>query len=320
MTDHSSIPTRWSSDALFEKARLYVEQMESQPVDTWQFGLWSSLALELIARASLAHISPVLLADNNDWHHLAHAIGRPATTKKYRPRSIPTSQVVVRLGELVPSFSTDMAGFVTEHASRRDSELHSAELAFEALGTSKWLPKFYVCFKVLAEAMGRTLQDIFSDVERVEQMLDAIRSDAAKSVAQDIAAHKKVWTNMSDDARHDAATQATAWATRQNGHRVSCPSCGCGALVQGSPTGQVERSVKDEDIIERQVHVPTRFECIACGLRVAGLARLVACELGDLYAETSTYAVAEFFGLFTEDQVEEARMEPPPYEDDFNEY
>ena len=319
MTDQTAGPNRWSRDALFEKARLYIQQMESQPIGGWQFGLWSSLALELLARASVAHISPVLLADNQDWHHLAHAIGLQPTAKRYTPRSIPVSQVVARLTELVPSFSSDMAGFVTEHASKRDSELHSGHLAFEGVGTSTWLPKFYSCCKVLIEAMDQTIQDVFSDVQRVEQMIDSIQDDAAKAVAQDVKAHTKVWSNKSDDERESAAAQATVWATRQHGHRVPCPSCRCPALVQGSPTGHVERSVEDEDIVERQAQVPTRFECIACGLRVAGLPRLVACGLGDLYTETSTYAVAEFFELYTEEDLEEARMEVPPYEDDFNE-
>ena len=40
----------WSSEALFSKALLYVEEMERYTADDWQFGLWASLSLELIAR------------------------------------------------------------------------------------------------------------------------------------------------------------------------------------------------------------------------------------------------------------------------------
>ena len=56
----------WSEEALFGKALLYIERMESYTADDWQFGFWSALSLELLARAALAHISPVLLADTKN--------------------------------------------------------------------------------------------------------------------------------------------------------------------------------------------------------------------------------------------------------------
>jgi len=68
----------WSSEALFSKALLYVEEMERYTADDWQFGLWASLSLELIARASLSHISPTLLASRKDWRNVHHALGRSA--------------------------------------------------------------------------------------------------------------------------------------------------------------------------------------------------------------------------------------------------
>ena len=73
-------------------------------------------------------------------------------------------------------------------------------------------------------------------------------------------------------------------------------------------------------MVERQSHMPSSFECAACGLRIAGLSRLAASGLGDSFTATSTYSVAEFFGLYTEEELEAARNEPPVYEEDFNEY
>ena len=55
----------WFEEALFAKAVLYVERMEAEPPDHWQYAFWSALALELLARAALAHISPTLLADKS---------------------------------------------------------------------------------------------------------------------------------------------------------------------------------------------------------------------------------------------------------------
>ena len=55
----------WNDAALLAKARRYIEQMQVYSHDDWQYAFWSSLALELVARASLAKISPVLIADNS---------------------------------------------------------------------------------------------------------------------------------------------------------------------------------------------------------------------------------------------------------------
>ena len=76
----------WSKDALFAKAKLYVSKMEEHPADQWEFGFWSALALESLARAALAHISPILLADaKNNWRNITHAMGEQPTTKKFSP-------------------------------------------------------------------------------------------------------------------------------------------------------------------------------------------------------------------------------------------
>jgi hypothetical protein len=48
--------------------------------------------------------------------------------------------------------------------------------------------------------------------------------------------------------------------------------------------------------------------------------RLSACGLGDAFTETSVYTAAEFFELYTEEDLEEARAGMPEYEPDFNEY
>jgi hypothetical protein len=71
----------WSVDALFNKAVLYVGEMERLTADDWRFGLWSSLSLELLARAALANVSPTLLANGKDWRNINYALGNPPTKK-----------------------------------------------------------------------------------------------------------------------------------------------------------------------------------------------------------------------------------------------
>lgn len=310
----------WFEEPIFGKAFLYVERMESYTADDWQFGFWSALSLELLARAALTHISPVLLADTKNWRNLVYALGGDPTAKKFSPTSVAVTEVFARLNELVPEFTQEVAGFCIQHADRRNSELHTGELAFTSLGTSQWLPRFYSACKILLESMGRDLSDWVSDPVAAQAMIDSLEDAAAKAVDQDIKAHAQVWSNKDDEEQKKASVQATAWATRQAGHRAVCPACGSPALVQGSPSGTVATSVDDDDVVQRQTMLPSSFECIACGLRISGLSKLSACGLGDAFTAKSAYSAAEFFGLHTEDELEEARGEVPEYEEDFNEY
>jgi len=315
----------WSSDALFAKSLTYLEQMEASIADDWQFGLWSSLSLELLARAALSNISPVLLADSKNWRNITFALGSAPTVKKFSPISISTKEVLGRLKELLPEFTEEMAGFCSKHTDDRNAELHSGEVIFGQNGTSRWLPRFYQSCDVLLRSMGKTLQDYVSDASHAQSLITSLGDDASKSVKQDIAAHSKVWENKSEPDKENAVLQAVTWATRQSGHRVKCPSCSNTALLHGAPVGAVATQINegDDEVIQRQSMLPSSFECIACGLKISGYSKLSACGLGDTFSEKTTYTPAEFFELYTEDELQEARDEVEAsyeYEPDFNEY
>lgn len=122
---NKAINNPWSSDSLFAKSLTYLEQMEASIADQWQFGLWSSLSLELLARAALSNISPVLLADSKNWRNITFALGNAPTAKKFNAISISTKEVLARLTELLPEFTEEMAGFCSKHTDDRNAELHS---------------------------------------------------------------------------------------------------------------------------------------------------------------------------------------------------
>lgn len=306
----------WSEEALFSKARLYIEQMESHASDDWQLGFWSSLSLELLARAAIAHISPVLLADAKDPQNLVHALGLEPTQKKFIPKSIPAQEVFNRLKVLVPTYSEEVSGFCAQHANRRNAELHSGQLAF-ANKPPDWLPQFYMVCRILLDSMGRRLSDFVSDEDSAQAMIASYEDDAAKAVEQIIKAHYQVWLGKDEDERTAASVRADVWAARQKGHRVNCPACGCRALIFGNPVGKVSKKIEGEHVIQKQAMLPSKFSCVACSLRIDGLSKLVACRLGSQFTDTSTYSPAEFFKLYTEEDLEEALAGLGP-DDDFN--
>jgi hypothetical protein len=311
----------WSSEALFDKALLFVEEMEKYTAEDWQFGLWASLSLEMIARASLAHISPTLLANRKDWRNIHYALENPATSIGFVPTSVGTSEVLSILKELVPEFTNELFEACFTHCVRRNAELHSGEEAFAGLGTSSWLPQHYASCKVLLESMGNTLDDLFENSKEAEKLAASLKDTAAKAVEKEIKDCREKWEARSADERAASVTQAISWASRHTGHRTKCPACNSPALLHGSSHGSVTTDVNEDQVIQKQTMLPSSFECIACSLRISSISKLSACGLGDAFTATSKFSVAEFFGLHTDEELAEAKaVGQPEWEDDFNEY
>ncbi len=302
----SAKPTQhaWSSEALFNKALLYVEEMKSYTANDWQFGLWSSFSLEFVARAALAHISPTLLANRMNWRNIHYALGHAPTAKQFLPISVTIREVLSILEELLTDFTKELVDFCVTHCARRNAELHSGEEMFADLGTSAWLPKYYASCAVFLQSMGKSLGDLFDDPDTAENMIVSLQDTAAKAVAKDIEGHKQIWQEKEPDEREASLARAVAWATRRAGHRIECPACGSPALIRGSSHGVVTTEVREDVIVQRQTKLPSSFECVACHLEISGLSKLSACGLGDAFTATSRISAADFFGLHTEEELE----------------
>ncbi|MCT7315082.1 hypothetical protein N5I87_03635 [Ralstonia sp. CHL-2022] len=302
----------WEKDALLAKAQRYAEEMRAHGRDNWCFGLMSTFVLEFAARAVLANVSPALLAEQKEWDHLYFALGHHPKKAKFRPRSIDINAVFDRVQVIVPEFTEELRGFALEHINRRNEELHSGGTPFDGLQTS-WQARFFEVLTVLLAAVGEDLKLLLpkDEADAAALMIASFKDESAKSVRKDVDAHKTVWAAMGGDEQKKLAKQAANWATRQAGHRVKCPACSSNALVTGEPISEPKHRLENDLIIETQDYLPSKFECVACRLKIAGLSRLAACELGAPYTKTTTYDAAEFYA--PEDDFS-------GYEDDNNEY
>lgn len=306
--------TAWDAQALYDKAERYIQQAAGLDNDGWDYALWSSLALELLARAALANIHPALLADaERQSASLMSALGFEPVEKKFSPKSIAVTEVFKHLVVLVPNFLAEHESFGVQHTGRRNAELHSGELGFDGVRGASWQPRFYQTCAVLLVSMGMSLDDFVGEGEAkaANALIEAADDEKAKAVLGDVDAHQKVWQAKSDEERSTLADQAIVWATRQEGHRVVCPACASAALVTGAPVAAAVRTLDGDAIVEKQDYLPNRFECIACALKVAGLSRLGVVGLSDRYTNTQTYDAAEFYA--------EELDEWAQYEDDNNE-
>jgi hypothetical protein len=302
----------WDSATLLSKAQRYIEEMQEHSHSDWKAGLWASLALELLARAALSKFSPALLADATSWHNLSYALGYTPKVTKFLPKSIATADVLTRLNELLPDFDEELRKFCLIHAGNRNAELHSAEMPFEDASISTWLPSFYRSCEVLGKSLGTALEDLFGDDEAkaAKKVMAAAKDAAANSVMGSIKAHKTVWEGKLERERAKLAMQAEVWAKRQDGHVVDCPACASKALLYGDPITEPKKTIKDDLITEIQTCLPTKFECVACNLKISGLSQLTASGLGDPYKRTFTYDAADYY---------KPDDEMSGYEDDNNE-
>src|SRR5688572_18741403 len=156
----------WSKEALFNKAQRYFEEMLSNPHDSWQFVLFSTFSLELLARASLSSVNIVLLAESNSWNHLYYALGHTPKINKFIPYSIQISEVFDRIAEIFPNeFTKELLGISKTHINRRNEELHTGSVLIDSLNSSTWLPDYYRVCEVLLKILGSDFESIIGDDE-----------------------------------------------------------------------------------------------------------------------------------------------------------
>src|ERR1700734_3566500 len=96
----------WERDPLWAKAKLFFQRAFEDSDDDALYGLWCSLGIELLARASLAAISPTLLAEPDREHkNLLQVFG--VGPKNPTPKSITASQVLLLCQNLFNSFTRE---------------------------------------------------------------------------------------------------------------------------------------------------------------------------------------------------------------------
>ncbi|HEU4670121.1 MAG TPA: hypothetical protein VFR91_05415 [Dyella sp.] len=277
-----------------------MERAAEQDRESNTFGLWASMGLELLARAALSKISPTLLAEpDKEQRNILHALGYGSGSS---PKSIATMQVLMLCRSLIPEFTEDEFKSASSLVSRRNDELHTGTAAFQEYPMQNWLPGFYRCCKVLSEFQGESLKTLLGDDEAAaaEHSLQSAEESTLGVVKSQIAAHRRVFQSKDAGEQQSLAKEAQkkSDALAHSGHhRVSCPACRSTATVQGDVYGGERVEHHDRTITIRQSVVPTRFCCLACGLKLTGYGELHAAGVADHYTQRREYTPEEYYGL-----------------------
>ncbi len=128
----------------FDKALLFVEEMEEYTAEDWQFGLVGKPQPGNDRSGFTGSYFPHSTGKPQRLAKYSSRSRNPATSIGFVPTSVGTSEVLSILKELVPEFTNELFEACITHCVRRNAELHSGEEAFAGGGifmTSKVLRK-----------------------------------------------------------------------------------------------------------------------------------------------------------------------------------
>jgi hypothetical protein len=215
---------------------------------------------------------------------------------------------------LVPRFDETLKTFCLAIASRRNKELHSAELPFQSMRLDAWEAQYWHACDTILHQMGSSLEEWMGATDSVaprQVLMEA--ENALKSAVQlrvKAAAEKfKGQTNaergrLAADAQLRVLEHQTALfkGSYDNIWAQDCPACNCRAFMAGEQSGEFieEGSTyfddeRDEDIIWEFVHrqfFGAEFRCPTCDLGLMGSDEIEAADLNYIHRDTTEREMA----------------------------
>lgn len=313
----------WSSDALWNKAKLYIERAFTGDRNSELFPFFAAIGLEFLARAALARVHPSLLADPQDGNNILYAFGYNTTE---RPITVPAKTIYSRLMHVVPDLTKDDQSFCLLCAERRNRELHTGQLAFHDLRNSQWLPDYYRVTNKIVASLGRELAELYGDQEAQEALdnIDIVQKETISEIRQRIADIKKsmsVLTSEELEARrkaHDSSVISLHFTNGSAHFRKPCPACQSFGMVAASPVGSTAARIKEGELVSQRFFAPKKFECKVCGLEVVGSQALRIAGLSDQIVDEETNDPVEFFGIDPMDYVDADELRRSLFEEEYN--
>jgi len=297
--------TAWEYGAFWQKAKLYAERAMKEDREGPLFPFWATLALELLGRATLAKVHPVLLADPQQGENIMYAFGYGAPAA---PKSIQATTIFSRCKVIVPNFTEIDFKTCMRLIGLRNEELHTGLPAFDGLKTQFWLAEYFRICRLLLESQKRSLADFVGADEGVaaEKMVEAAERKLIGEVKKAIANALKAFETLSpaEQAARRAPELMNAVTVGSPLDKLAeCPACKAEGLLHGEKVSASSLSYDDEsgDFTQDIAMLPVEFQCHSCGLHLKGYAALHVAELGGHYSVRKTYDVAEVFGFGDDD-------------------
>jgi len=276
----------YDHEALWIKAKVFLNRaMDDDGVRSAdERALWASLALELLAKAALARISPALIAEpTEEGANLLAAYGLTSGTGQFS--AVRAKTVIERCSRAFRPFDKKEASQIT---NARNEYLHGTGIAFLKIPPQAWWPRFWAQVAILVTAMEREMQDLVGpdrapvvdrhlaqNQKNIEHRTEALIARARQSLAQREAGTMNAKMVAEWDAVRDRSANLPFVVDE------TCPACGSEGVLEGEEeiAREPERTVDSgEGAYEYDLDYPTftltvaadYFSCPHCHLVLNG--------------------------------------------------
>lgn len=268
-------------EALWIKAKLFLNRAMDD--DTRSFdeqALWAALALELLAKAALSRVSPLLIAEpNEEGTNLLIASGLVKGDARFT--SVRAKTLMARCHKAFKPFDQAEAMKVI---NGRNEYLHSSGTGFMAIPPHAWWPRYWAQAAILVTALDREMGELVGSVR--EATVNKHLEQNAKNVEHRTQAlierarqRRQQWLDGTLPAKVSAEWRTGESLSATMGHRAAadCPACGSAGLLEGdevidtevhySPTGDYAEEYGYLDEVSVSLTIGAEyFSCPACQL------------------------------------------------------
>jgi hypothetical protein len=270
------VSSPYDHEALWLKAKLFLNRAMDESGDRpfEERALWASLALELLAKAALARVSPLLVAEpTEDGTNLLIASGLVEGDARFT--SVRAKTLYARCHKAFKPFSETEAGKIT---LARNDYLHGSAAGFTSMPEAAWWPRFWTLAVILVSALDRDIDALVGgDRERVvERHLEQNKKnieDRTEMLIQRARQRLAQFNAGTLPAR--VAADWTPGTDLRAGLRYSepgvCPACGGWGTIEGEDSLSVEVRYEqvaedDYDVMVDVLASSEYFSCPACSL------------------------------------------------------
>jgi hypothetical protein len=274
-------------EALWLKAKVFINRALAAKVAGAfdEAGVWAASALELLGKAALSQINPLLVADpNDDGKSLLIAAGVSSDVQGFK--SIQAKTVFSRCSRAFPHFNAREAGLI---ATNRNEEIHSGGTPFGMLHEATWWERYWSQAAILLAAQGKTLESFVgsAEAEEVEKLLAQNAENVNRRVSTLIARARQHFDLLLERAAGGPVrvSMPSAIGTYEFEHEQECPACQSPGTLLGDYvlSSEIDYHADAPYPFEELVVAADEFGCPYCGLHLQGVEGLQAAGLPEQF-------------------------------------